>query len=385
MKTKWKYLLHFDHWIIVAMAVVLTALLWVLFDALSIRNPFKQNVSGNSFTDIYFSYSDRYDIEQNAEIVVVNIGAEQSRERIAKYLLRIDSMKPKAIGVDIIFEQPDPDPVENQGFVTSIASLKSHLVMASMITSHGGIQENAKSFFADSLVLVSGVASFEIDNNVIHGFLPLTEKGDTTFAASINSFWSPKELRHQIIPIDYDHVFQVVPVDSIGAYADLIQNGIVLVGDASSINDVYRTPIGPRSGVEIHAYCLKTLHDMEHYPHQVSLLWNIVIALVLCYILELMLSWVHTSLSNRGTTGALFIREWIEGSFLTNIVLLPIVAVVTLLMMDAALNYWQFFNASLIFTSLVMLIESRNIYQAFVRAFREKHDWAWLHKSLIQN
>lgn len=386
MNGRWRYLLHFDHWIIVAMTVVLTALIWILFDSISIRNPFKQEVSGNSFMDIYYTFSDRSDIDQNAEIVIADMGMEQSRQRIAQSLLQIDSLKPRAIGVDIIFQRPDPDSIENAAFVEAIGAIRSPIVMASMTTVNDDSESaTIKSFFVDSISITNGIAGFQIDGNTIHGFRPLAENNDTTFVGYLCALWSFKELKNQTIPIDYDHKFLVVPIDSIKEHVDLIKNGIVLVGDASSINDVYRTPIGTLSGIEIHAYCLKTLHEMEHYPYQVSLGWNILIAVVLCYFLELMLSWVHTSLSNRRKTWTLFLREWIEGSFLTNIVLLPVIAVITLIMMNEALNYWQFFNASLIFTSLVMLIESRNIYQALVKALREKHRWPWLYKSLIQD
>ena len=387
MKKILKYLLHFDHWIIVTIAMVLTALLWLLFDAMSIKNPFKQNVSGNSFMDTYYAFSDRSDLVPNADIVVVDIGHEHNRELLANCLTEIDSLKPRAIGVDIIFEHPDPDSVENAAFIHAICNISSPMVFAAVKATRGGKAEFVRSFFADSLSLICGNAAFQLDNNTIHSFQPITNDGDTAFTAKLLELWGSRniDLKAQTTPIEFDNQFLIIPLDSIKAYSELIENGIVLVGDASSINDTYRTPIGNRSGVECHAYCLKTLHDMEHYPYQMSTFWNALIAIVLCYVLELMLSWVHTGLSHRKKTWSLFLREWIEGSFLTNIVLLPIVAIVTLVMMNEALNNWRFFNASLIFTSLIMLIESRNIYQALIKALREKHNWSFLNKSLIQN
>ena len=79
---------------------------------------------------------------------------------------------------------------------------------------------------------------------------------------------------------------------------------------------------------------------------------------------------------------AIFLKEWIKNSYLTNIVLLPMLAVITIFMMNAMMH-GRNYQLTLIFTAVVLVVEARNIYKAAIIALRTKHDWAFLRNSLI--
>ena len=79
---------------------------------------------------------------------------------------------------------------------------------------------------------------------------------------------------------------------------------------------------------------------------------------------------------------AIFIKEWVKNSYLTNIVLLPLLAIITIFMIHATLN-GRHYMLTFIFTAVVLVVESRNIYRAAIAAFRAKYSWKWLDYSLI--
>ena len=127
---------------------------------------------------------------------------------------------------------------------------------------------------------------------------------------------------------------------------------------------------------------LETLHSMEGYPKTVSFVWNLLLAFVLCYVMELLLSLVQTKLPDTRKPWAVFLKEWVKNSYLTNIVLLPLLAVITIVLMNAMLH-GRHYQLTLIFTAVVLVVEARNIYKAAITALRVKHNWAFLRNSLI--
>ena len=78
----------------------------------------------------------------------------------------------------------------------------------------------------------------------------------------------------------------------------------------------------------------------------------------------------------------MFLKEWVKNSYLTNIVLLPLLAVITIVLMNAMLH-GRHYQLTLIFTAVVLVVEARNIYKAAITALRVKHNWAFLRNSLI--
>ena len=385
MKRLLQFLIHFDHWAVLAITFLLMGLLWLAIAAIGVKNPFVQEVSNTSFSDTYYNFvaDDINNLDENAEIIILDIGKVKSRSTIARMIAMVDSLHPKAIGVDLIFDSHGEDPEGDRSIKQVLQTASSHVVLAKAYD-HGR-EESLRSYFADSLRLVQGNVNLSESGNVSI-FYAINEENDTSFAAKLNVLWGGgnEELRRGWpIPIDFMQRFSVISIDSLADYADIIKDGIVLVGDASSFLDKHKTPIGPRSGVEIHAYCLKTLHDMDHYPRQIHWLMNFFIMLVMCYLLELALSAIHLSLSRKKKTWSAFLFEWIECSFLTNVVLWPFIFVLSIWMTDAVIYEWRYYQVTLFFTSLALTVESRNIYKSLVKALRLKHKWLFLDKSLI--
>ena len=388
MKKVLKYIFHYDHWIIVAMALLLTWLLSLAFDALGLKNPYKKSVTAHSLVKTYNNYvSSQEKIAMASDVVIVDIGAEANRSKIAAILSEIDSLQPTAVGVDVIFARHG-DPAADEQLMRALSAMKDFVVLGA--AKPDGSANMLKSYFADSLGLKSGLVMLGVDENEVLTFKAVND-GDTSILAHLNKLWNDEfdirerfSLREDPILIDYNNDCLVVSADSLDNFPELIEDHIVFVGDASTGSDMKRVPTekGVMPGVKIHALALQTLHAMDDYPTTVPFLWNVLLAFALCYVMELLLSLVQTKLPNTRKPWAIFLKEWIKNSYLTNIVLLPMLAVMTILMTNALLhgrNYQLVF----IFTAVVLVVEARNIYKAAVIALRTKHDWAFLRNSLI--
>ena len=387
MKRWLRYIFHFDHLIIVLLALLLTFLVSLIFDVLGLKNPYLKSVSHNSLTETYYQYSsNEEEIATNDNIVIIDWGLNASRDHIAGLLEKIDSLEPVAVGLDAIFPNPSNSEID-QRLKDALGRMAHKVVLAQMTDDEG---ETVKTFFADSMGLHSGSIMLNIDNETIHTFSALQD-GDSSMVAILNEMWNAHygidntlELKESPITIDYAHNFEVINSEDIDDYADEIKDHIVLVGSVTAGVDVSRVPTqrAYMSGVEIHAACLETLHDMREYPRVIPFWVNLLLAFVLCYVMELLLCLIQTRLPSTKKPWAIFIKEWVKNSYLTNIVLLPLLAIMTIFMINATLN-GRYYMLTFIFTAVVLVVESRNIYRAAIAAFRAKYKWKWLSKSLV--
>ena len=383
-----KYIFHYDHLIIVAMALLLTFLFSLVFDALGLKNPYKKSVSAHSFVETFNRYAATQEkVATSDNVVVVDIGGGPNRGKMASVLNKVDSLGPMAVGIDVIFASPGEKAVDEQ-LMQAISSMRENVVLATAKPEES--PHVLKSYFADSLRIKSGHVMLGIDEKEVLTFNAIQE-GDTSMVAHLNKMWNeyydikePFSLREDPILIDYNVDCAVVPAENLDSCAEMIEDHIVLIGDASSGSDIKRVPTekGVMPGVVIHALCLETLHSMEGYPKTVSFAWNLLLAFVLCYVMELLLSLVQTKLPDTRKPWAVFLKEWVKNSYLTNIVLLPLLAVITIVLMNAMLH-GRHYQLTLIFTAVVLVVEARNIYKAAITALRVKHNWAFLRNSLI--
>lgn len=388
MRSWLRYIFHFDHLIVVIMALLLTIAVGMLFNALGLKNPYLKSVSTNSLTETFYRYTTADDnVAMSDNIVVVDWGLNVNRDYVAGLLADIDSMQPLAVGLDAVFPYRGSDRATDARLAHVLERMRPRLVMAQMTDDDGQV---VKSFCADSLELRSGSVMLDMDDETVHTFTAL-QNGDSAMVAILNDLWNAHygidngfKLKESPITIDYDHDFLVINGDEIDAYADEIKDHIVLVGSVTAGTDVARVPTqrAYMSGVEIHAACLETLHDLREYPHQVPVWVNVLLAFALCYVMELLLCLVQTRMPATKRPWAIFIKEWVKNSYLTNIVLLPLLAIITIFMIHATLN-GRHYMLTFIFTAVVLVVESRNIYRAAIAAFRAKYSWKWLDYSLI--
>lgn len=389
MSKNWlRFTFHRDHLCVVIIALALTGAFGALFDWLGLKNPYQKSVSANSLSETVFQGEQDDAVAVADNIIVVDLGTHVNRNYIAGVLQTLSGMEPIAVGIDAVFPQPS-DHKADSCLTSALTAMRQRVVMARMTDEDGN---TIQSYFADSLDLKSGSALLDIDQaGVVHTFCPVQQDGDTAMVALLNNIWNDHygitqslELRKTPLIIDYNAECRIISAEQLQDYAEDINGRIVLIGVASNGTDVMRVPSrrAYMPGVEIHAACLETLHNTTRYPIEVNFLINLLIAFALSYAFEVLLTAIQTHLPQAQRPWAVFFREWLRSSYLTNIVLVPLLTILTIIMINATIQ-GRFYNFTLIFTAIVLVPESRNIYKAALAALRVKYNFNWIKQSLL--
>jgi adenylate cyclase len=207
------------------------------------------------------------------------------RAILARALGHIDAMNPKAVGIDILFDQPqDEDPQ----LIAALKSMKAptHIAYAAVATNGSSIAERQQAFLDDYMKSVAGGQSrpssirVEADEDNVErswsrapkGLPPVLpvamageDKGFSAFDGSI-AWRLPKSLERP--------VFSMLPIDlfadpeTASAFSDQIKGRLVLVGGNIRDTDQFETPLtatinggSTMIGLEVHATMLAQLLD----------------------------------------------------------------------------------------------------------------------------
>lgn len=386
-----KYLFHLDHWLITIFAFVILWLLYAAVSGLSLFSPVKRALSDMSTTDVFFQITNKSS-QVNQDITIVDIKDEYNRGRIAQCLSAVDSLKPWVIGVDIIFESIKGEPEDNYNLFQTASNMTSKTVWATKLLDYNPTSQSfidlSGSFFADSLAVASGFTNLDdnLEKTTIRQML--TEEAlnghnvhsfPVAVAMSLDDSIAIKPTSK--LSIDYSTKFMTVAYDSIGNNKDLIKNHIVLIGSTTDESDMWHTPIGKMPGVMVQAYSLNTIRnhsDIKYFNK-----WtNLLIAFILCYLFEVFIDLGFQRLRRRDSALGHFL---IDSKLLLRVATIVFMAIVTWIILLVFVYHSKYIDAVLILAALGILIESRRIYNAAIKALSKNHNWWILKNSLLNN
>ena len=386
-----KYLFHLDHWLITIFAFVILWLLYTAVNGLSLFSPVKRAMSDMSTTDVFFQITNKTS-EVNQDITIVDIKDEYNRGKIAESISAVDSLKPWAIGVDIIFESIKGEPEDNYSLFQTVSNMKSKTVWATKLLDYDPINKSfgsqSGSFFTDSLVVWTGFTN--LDDNLEHTTIRKMLTVENLDGQAFYSFpVAIAKLLDDSIPfeptnklsIDFGSKFATVPYDSVSHYKDLITDHIILIGSTTDESDMWHTPIGKMSGVMVQAYSLNTVRNHSNIKYFDK--WtNLLIAFILCCLFEVLIDLGFQRLRKRDSDLGNFL---IDSKLLLRLVSIIFMAIVTWGILMVFVYHNKYLDAILILVALGMLIESRRIYNAAIKALSKNHNWWILKNSLLNN
>ena len=149
MKKLIKYIFHIDHWLITIFGFIILWILYAVVMNLSLFYPVKRALGNMSATDFFFQIThEASSVNQN--ITIIDIQDEYNRGKIADCLSSVDSLKPWAIGVDIIFDNIKGEPKDSYKLFQTAESMDSKVVWASKLSDYNSKEktflDNNKSF-----------------------------------------------------------------------------------------------------------------------------------------------------------------------------------------------------------------------------------------------
>lgn len=262
-------------------------------------------------TDFYNIVADSRDVRQlDDDVVIVNID-NADREEIAMMLDRIMSYQPKAVGLDVTFDERRDSIVDDylEMVADNFPNLIEAITVAPVEDKRGIFDVAEHSFYIDSARFDRvGVVNLpkKFDGGVVRQFIvdtPLSD-GDTLYSLPVKlaMLVAPEKvdvLRKRgasLETINYpSRIYRTFDAADVDSFASVIENRIVLIGAMNDLGDKHLTPLGsPMPGVEIHARALSTILSGD-YIKVVPQWLNIFAAGLVCYLFLLLNLWLKVT------------------------------------------------------------------------------------------
>ena len=388
MKKVLKYIFHLDHWLITLLAFAFVGLTYLVVINLSFLDPLAKSLKNVSMTD-FFSQLAHKNSDVSQDVTIVDIKDEYNRGNLARALAKVDSLKPWVTGVDIVFGHMKGEPEDNMALFETAMNMSENTVWAFKMLDYdtGTKMYSGKlsSFFADTLGLREGFSNLDdnLEHSTIRKMLTLEGKGDSlvrSFSVEVASVLDSLSLKpYTKLTVNFATKFNVVPIDSIDQYKELITDHIVLVGSTTDEADMWNTSIGKIPGVMLQAYSVETIRNHRDIRY-VSTWANLLIAFVLCYLFELIIDSGTRWLKRRKDSLSFFCSE---SYFARRMVTIIFFLIVTFVIAQIFALKSIYFDAVLILVFLGFVLEARNYYNSAVKTLSRSHDWWILKNSLI--
>lgn len=276
-------------------------------------------ISSNDRTD--FNITDFYNIVADSrhvrtldpDIVLIDI-ADGTRDDIADLLDAIPAFEPRAVGLDVAFEEKRA----GDEYLLAAIEANPNMVMLTEVLPPSGAKAlnvdefvlgKASYFLPDSSgrVLAAPNLPTKIPGGVVRNFrVDYPIAGDSSaipsFPVAVAQLADSQAVadlraRGNVLETIYypSRTFRSVRYDHIADNPEILRGKILLIGALNDEADLHATPPQIRmSGVEIHAYALSTILNREYLGSLPSMA-NYLIAFLLCFMLALTLLLLPTS------------------------------------------------------------------------------------------
>lgn len=252
-----------------------------------------------TITDLYAQIADGRpvrDFEDRIALVDIGIGG---REEIAEILEILSLCGPKAVGLDVMFEQPTEDDTR----LIEALQCVPNLVLPIGVESDSAVFKVVERPFMfkelpDAHYGVINLPTASAKSSVREYTLnfPTKEGKIPSFVTALANFADPsvvkeaEERGNSEETIAYHSTeFRIYSPDEIAEHAEEFTDKVVLVGALSDASDMHSTPVNSyMPGVLIYAYSLSTLLNRDWFV-QVPRYYDYLLAFTICFLIVLAL------------------------------------------------------------------------------------------------
>lgn len=251
-----------------------------------------------SITDLYNSVADNRAVSRlDDNIVIVNID-DSDRDEIAQILNILNLCGPRAIGLDVTFEDVRPGDSTLLAAIGSTRNLIQPITLVPLPANPDSFRIVASSYFFNPEFpegfsgsgLPSKYTNSTIREMKLHYPTLGVEKSIPSFSLALAQISDPEaakileERNSELELINfYSRRFRVYEPDELIDHADELTNRIVIIGAMNERGDLHPTPVDALTpGVLIHSHALGTILDKE-YTDKASRWAEIALAFLLCY------------------------------------------------------------------------------------------------------
>lgn len=363
------------HVIITLMAFGVIAVITLLTYNVSFLSPIANALEDFSLADIvYQTQKERFEPRECRSITIVDMTALNLRREIASYLDTLESMKPKVIGVDIVFEGEKPDAEGDLMILESATKPEatnmvfSYKLNASKDPTMPERKEIHSFFIGEDVKVNEGFS--DIQRNIYGGMKRtfFTGYGEEehfkpSLITAIANIYSDGHIQFdkgQIAFINFTPTkFPKIRYDSVKYHPELIEGRTVLYGALTDPTDMHYTPIGKRSGVEVLAYALHTLYNQElikQAPYFVML----ILSFLAVFLVEL-IQFSFERFLKRHCSEAL--QDLLSSSFIMGILTLPFMVLTVWISLFFMMNHFYYVDAGLAISAMLIVDSCRGFYE----------------------
>ncbi len=270
MGTLWKY------FAVTILAFCLVGVYAMAAFNLKVFNPIAEILDDYSFTDFYYKLLDGAGDRDTSRIVtIVDMTELRKRRDFADLFMEVNALKPKAVGVDVVFEGYKEEDLEGDTLLDmAVKQLQNFVFSYKIIDSMEG--ETVHSFFTPSDSVTEGFTNMprQLYGGMKRSVSIGREVGGVvqpSFIKRVADIYAGQEvtaLADKDLNINFSpKYYRVVPYDSIFENRDLIEDHLVLIGAMKEEGDMHYTPQGKIAGVELLAYAAETMLMQSEIKH----------------------------------------------------------------------------------------------------------------------
>ena len=263
---------------------------------LSSFNPLKQALDDFKMTDVYFEMmrSDK-EKELNKNIVLIDVTQLTSRDSLAQAIVDINSCSPKVLMIDLIFERPSFDQIDDISLINAIETGKDKEILSCKLTGYNPTTKlftnQTKSFFsefADFKWAYSNVDQTRPGGCIRHYSLSQNLNDTLSFSMAYMAACAYLDIQPEKNDVDqrlivYDDTdFLSIPYDKILENKNLLKDKLVIMGTLEEEADMHITPVGKLPGMKILAYSALTFMNHRNVS-SMGLFTSLIMAFFVCF------------------------------------------------------------------------------------------------------
>ena len=375
--------LHPDH---LGVCFTIVALGWVFFvisEKIGIFDPLTIALEDFYTTDVYYEMQHSAEPDLNDDIVIVDMTELTSRDEIAQVITDIKQCKPALMCVDLIFERPSHEPMDDASLVMALEEKGCKQLLSCKLRDY----DNDKEAFTNCLYSFTRNIS---DTNTCWGYTNYYQirmggcTRETSLSQQLNDStvyslpymaaclyqgknWQKEKMNElQIMYEDVD--FLTINSRDVKCEAQKLQGKLVILGAMNEEADMHFTPLGKMAGAKVLAYSIHTYLKGERVRNA-GILLSLLFAFFAWGFAACMGYWIEQHLSIVfGTVAKVF--NFLLGAFLIWITF----EVYTHCYVNIDLLY--------VLLGLAMVEDLRELYATIIKWVAKKTQWKFLKKSL---
>ncbi len=357
--------------------LVLVSLNFVIF------NPFRQALEDFKMTDVYFELirSDN-NRELNNDIVLVDVTPLSSRDSIAQTIVDVNSCHPKALMIDLIFERPSFDQIDDIALVNAAMSGRDNEILSCKLTGYNPHQPahftgKVTSFFQESADINCAYSNVEQvrPGGCIRQY-SLSQRLNDSLVYSLPYMAActylgvqptEKDANQRLIVYD-DTDFLSIPYNKVLENKKLLEGKLVILGALDEEADMHITPVGKLSGAKILAYSALTYINHKEIS-QMSKTTSIIMAFLVC----LFCAWGGQKIKSRCSN---------LSSYALKLFYFVVTAFIVWLAFIAFVHFDYNFDLLIPLVSMALVEEGRLQYSSLVKVLCKYTKWKFVKKSI---